>query len=62
MSLSELKNSYLRKKNDIENRIKEFQKEKSDDEIFKELAFCLLTPQSKAKTCWTAIEKEPALF
>jgi len=57
MSLSELKNSYLRKKNDIENRIKEFQKEKSDDEIFKELAFCLLTPQSKAKTCWTAIEK-----
>ena len=28
----------------------------SEEEIFYELAFCLLTPQSKAKVCWKAIE------
>lgn len=28
-----------------------------DGEIFEELAFCILTPQSKAKVCWEAIER-----
>lgn len=49
---------YLSKKNEIENRLKEFRrayKTKNDKEIFAELAFCLLTPQSKAKICWNAI-------
>jgi len=54
--ISDLKDSYLRKKNDIKNRINDFKKPKSD-ELFAELAFCLLTPQSKAKACWSAIEK-----
>jgi len=28
----------------------------TDEDIFTELAFCLLTPQSRARTCWAAIE------
>ncbi len=49
---------YEGKKDEIENRIKEFIKikERGDDrEIFKELLFCILTPQSKAKVSWRAI-------
>ena len=46
-------------KEDIETRLGEFQtrwKEGSDEQIFAELVFCLLTPQSKAKVCWPAVE------
>ena len=57
MDLDELRDSYLIKKKAIEQRIEEFKSEKSEDDIFKELAFCLLTPQSKAKACWNAIMK-----
>ena len=28
----------------------------TNDQIFAELCFCLLTPQSKAKSCWRSIE------
>jgi len=28
----------------------------SEDRIFAELVFCILTPQSKAKLCWAAVE------
>ena len=58
-SLDELKASYKLIKPDIESRLNEF-KERwangSDEEIFAELAFCLLTPQSKATTCWSVVE------
>ena len=36
-----------------------------EEDIFKELVFCLLTPQSKAKICWIAVEnlaKQDLLF
>ncbi len=29
----------------------------SDRDLFAELAFCILTPQSRARTCWPAIER-----
>lgn len=51
-------NLYSEKKYDILKKLDEFKKlwEKSTDEdIFRELSFCLLTPQSKAKSCWKAI-------
>ncbi|GAI98138.1 unnamed protein product, partial [marine sediment metagenome] len=35
---------------------KETWKKANDKELFIELAFCLLTPQSKAKNAWYAIE------
>ncbi len=47
-------------KESIIRRISEFEalwKYGNDEEIFSEVAFCLLTPQSKAKVCWHAIER-----
>jgi N-glycosylase/DNA lyase len=56
--VDELQKLYSGKKSEIIARLKDFQecrRESSDEDIFKELAFCLLTPQSKAKSCWNAI-------
>ena len=48
---------YRERKNAIQKRLAEFRQVMtwSDDEVFGELAFCLLTPQSSAKVCWDAI-------
>lgn len=46
-------------KSDIKSRLEEFSQirvEWNTDIIFKELCFCLLTPQSKARNAWKAIE------
>lgn len=54
-----IKEIYLKITPLIESRLNEFKKiskQGSDKDIFKELIFCLLTPQSKAKVCWTAVE------
>ena len=43
----------------IESRLSEFRRiwqEGSDEDVFAELAFCILTPQSRAKACWASIE------
>ena len=57
-SIDQLKQSYLDKKEDIDRRLNYFRSvyNRSDNYIFKELCFCLLTPQSKARTCDKAIE------
>lgn len=57
--IDELKQKYTTKQKDIEKRLQDFRNvfDKPDEEIFAELCFCLLTPQSKAKSCWRAIEK-----
>jgi N-glycosylase/DNA lyase len=55
-----LKKLYGLKKIEICQRLKDFKRlwlEGSDEDIFEELAFCILTPQSKAKVCWKAIER-----
>ncbi len=49
--------SYLSKKESIEKRLLEFREDKSEEELFSELVFCLLTPQSKAKICDIAVKK-----
>ena len=57
-AVKQLEEIYASKKEEIISRLKEFERiwtESSDEEIFAELAFCLLTPQSKAKSCWEAI-------
>lgn len=55
--LNEIKDMYFKKKDSIISRLKEFSEvfKKDDNEIFGELAFCLLTPQSKAKICHKSI-------
>ncbi len=43
----------------ILQRLEEFRRvreESDEDDIFRELAFCLFTPQSKARSCWSAVE------
>ena len=53
-------NTYKKIKPDILNRIIEFKSiwNNSDEKkIFQELAFCLLTPQSKAENAWKTIVK-----
>jgi len=44
----------------IEQRLAGFQNIRengSEFELYKELIFCLLTPQSNAERCWLAVEK-----
>ncbi len=55
----ELKELYENFKPDIEKRILDFQQIRngSESEILKEFIFCTLTPQSKAKICWEAVER-----
>lgn len=43
-------------KSEIQRRKEEFLENKKDKQkIFKELCFCVLTPQSKAVNCWSAV-------
>lgn len=56
--MEETKRVYDSKKIEIIRRLREFEQlglKGNDEEIFIELAFCILTPQSKAKVCWSAI-------
>ncbi|MEW6556397.1 MAG: N-glycosylase/DNA lyase [Elusimicrobiota bacterium] len=55
--VGEIKRIFSAKQNEIRLRLGDFKRvwEKKDDEIFNELVFCLLTPQSKARTCWDVV-------
>ena len=56
----ELKIIYAPIKNQIQSRLKEFDRiwAKADDkELLVELAFCILTPQSNAHACWDDIQR-----
>ncbi len=59
-SVDDLFVAYNSVKPTIERRIDDFRAlgERGDPEdIFSEAVFCLLTPQSKAKSCWAAVEE-----
>lgn len=56
----ELMDLYIPVKTQIVSRLEEFRRiwaEGSDEDLFRELVFCLLTPQSRARTCWAAVER-----
>ena len=60
MYIDELKKIYKEIKPDISKRLKEFAniwEKGSNRDIFIELSFCVLTPQSKALNAWGAIQK-----
>ncbi len=60
LTIEELMKHYNPVKRLIEARLTDFRRiweTATDEELFLELAFCLLTPQSKAKTCWKAVER-----
>ena len=55
----EIKKIYTSIKPAIEARMEDFSRlgrYDSDEDIFAELTFCLFTPQSKAKSCWAAVQ------
>jgi N-glycosylase/DNA lyase len=55
-----LKKIYDSKKKEILKRLQEFKglwEKGNDEEIFEELAFCIFTPQSKARVCFNAINR-----
>src|SRR5712691_9364578 len=58
-AIQELQTLYNEKRNAIHKRLQEFKEilDRNDDDIFAELCFCLLTPQSSAKTCWAAVTR-----
>lgn len=55
--LQSLQSLYQERKEAIHQRLLEFRQvmEWNDSDVFGELAFCLLTPQSSAKVCWDAV-------
>ncbi|MEW6570321.1 MAG: N-glycosylase/DNA lyase [Nitrospirota bacterium] len=56
--IAELKKIHKSKKEEIVSRLKEFEqiwRYGTEEDIFSELAFCIFTPQSRAKSCWNAI-------
>ena len=57
--IDELQSMYREKKAAIQDRLLEFKKvmQWNDADVFAELSFCLLTPQSSAKVCWAAVTK-----
>jgi N-glycosylase/DNA lyase len=60
MSSQHLKRTYDLKKEEILGRLQEFKElweRGKEEEIFEELSFCILTPQSKARACCNAIDR-----
>ncbi len=60
LSLEELEDIYAPVKDEIKARLAEFRliwETATEEELFRELVFCLLTPQSKAKICWKAVQR-----
>ena len=57
--MKNLISAYHRKRDKIKQRLKEFQRlnKARDEDIFAELCFCILTPQSKAVQCDRAIKE-----
>ena len=57
--VSELLEKYARMKPAIEQRLAEFSLagKGSDEDVYAEMCFCMLTPQSKALSCWKAVEE-----
>ncbi len=57
-AIREIIDIYSSIKDGVEERLDEFVQiweNESEENLFSELAFCLLTPQSKAKMCWDSI-------
>ncbi len=57
--VQELKSDYSEIREDIDERLKEFERvwNEGDERLFQELCFCIFTPQSKAKVCWDTVKE-----
>lgn len=59
VAIAELKQFYEKQREPVQKRLQEFKQVlgQNDNDVFAELCFCLLTPQSSAKTCWAAVTR-----
>ena len=59
LNVEDLLSLYEERREEINRRIEEFKDfmNRSDEEVFAELCFCLCTPQSKAVLCWNAVSR-----
>jgi N-glycosylase/DNA lyase len=58
-AIEEIKDLYISVNDEIRSRLNEFKQiweTGNEEDIFNELIFCMLTPQSRAKPCWAAVE------
>ncbi len=58
--IDEILDFHRAQKEKIDARLADFRRiwsEGSDRDLFAELAFCILTPQSRARACWPAVER-----
>ncbi|MCX8207385.1 MAG: N-glycosylase/DNA lyase [Methanothrix sp.] len=58
--IEQLKELHMKLKDVIEAKLKEFDQiwlNADEERLFEELVFCLLTPQSRARSCWAAVER-----
>ena len=58
-AIEEIKDLYISVNDEIRSRLNEFKQiweTGNEEDIFNELIFCMLTPQSMAKPCWAAVE------
>ncbi len=58
-AVEELQRLYRERRDAIQARLLEFKQvlQRTEEEVFAELCFCLLTPQSSAKTCWDVVTR-----
>ncbi len=58
-AIRELQSLYRERRDEIQKRLQEFRQvlQWSEEDVFAELCFCLLTPQSSAKVCWNAVTR-----
>jgi len=58
-NVEDLPRLYAARREEISRRVREFRNfmNRSDEEFFAELCFCLCTPQSKAVLCWNAVSR-----
>jgi N-glycosylase/DNA lyase len=54
--MDNLKEKYKNSKDNIKSRLQDFSNIKEGEYLY-EFLFCLLTPQSNAKKCWSAVEE-----
>ena len=54
--VTDLLTKYQSKKPLLKKRLNDFRNISNDEDIFKELVFCILTPGSRAKFCWKSTE------
>ncbi|MEW5936502.1 MAG: N-glycosylase/DNA lyase [Candidatus Thermoplasmatota archaeon] len=58
-AVDEVKRIYMEHRDEVLSRSERFREiwaGGSEEDIFLELVFCLLTPQSRARACWAAVE------